>query len=133
MRELILKLNREQGLTVLISSHILDELARLATHYGFIDGGRMVREMSAQELENASRKCMRLTVSDVKALALALDELGAEYRILSPTEAQLFTPLSVTRLTRALSARQCELLHVHEQDESLESFYMNLVGGEHHA
>ena len=64
---------------------------------------------------------------------VALDELGAEYRILSPTEAQLFTPLSVTRLTRALSARQCELLHVHEQDESLESFYMNLVGGEHHA
>ena len=100
---------------------------------GLIDGGRMVREMSAQELENASRKCMRLTVSDVKALALALDELGAEYRILSPTEAQLFTPLSVTRLTRALSARQCELLHVHEQNESLESFYMNLVGGERHA
>ena len=47
MRELILKLNRERGITVLISSHILDELARLATHYGFIDGGRMVKEMSA--------------------------------------------------------------------------------------
>lgn len=48
MRELILRLNRERQITVLISSHILDELARLATHYGFIDGGRMVREMSAE-------------------------------------------------------------------------------------
>lgn len=51
MRELILKLNREHGITVLISSHILDELARLATHYGFIDSGHMIREMSAEELE----------------------------------------------------------------------------------
>lgn len=51
MRELILKLNREHGITVLISSHILDELARLATHYGVIDSGHMIREMSAEELE----------------------------------------------------------------------------------
>lgn len=58
MRELILKLNRERGITVLISSHILDELARLATHYGFIDGGRMVKEMSAEELEAHCRKCI---------------------------------------------------------------------------
>ena len=43
MRELILRLNRERQITVLISSHILDELSRLATHYGFIDRGRMVR------------------------------------------------------------------------------------------
>lgn len=49
VRELILKLNRERGITVLISSHILDELSRLATHYGFIDGGRIVKEMSARE------------------------------------------------------------------------------------
>lgn len=50
MRELILKLNRERKITVLISSHILDELSRLATHYGIIDNGRMVRELSAEEL-----------------------------------------------------------------------------------
>lgn len=71
MRELILKLNREQGITVLISSHILDELSHLATHYGFIDGGRMVKEMSAGELEARCRKCMRLDVSDTRACARA--------------------------------------------------------------
>ena len=47
VRELILKLNREKGITFLISSHILDELSRLATHYGFIDSGHMVKEMGA--------------------------------------------------------------------------------------
>ena len=81
MRELILKLNREHGITVLISSHILDELSRLATHYGFIDGGRMVKEMSAAELEARCRKCMRIEVSDTSVLARVLDGMGADYSI----------------------------------------------------
>jgi ABC-2 type transport system ATP-binding protein len=57
IRELILKLNRERQITVLISSHILDELSKLATHYGIIDGGHMVKELSAEELDNLCRKC----------------------------------------------------------------------------
>ena len=69
MRELILKLNREHGITVLISSHILDELSKLATHYGFIDRGHIIKEVSAKELEEAGRKCIRVEVSDIKALA----------------------------------------------------------------
>ena len=80
IRELILKLNREHGITVLISSHILDELAKLATHYGFIDSGRIVRELSADELESASRKCLQLTVSDTVSLAMALDKLAQNIR-----------------------------------------------------
>ena len=47
LRALLLKLNRERGITILISSHNLHELSRLATHYGIIDGGRMVKELSA--------------------------------------------------------------------------------------
>ena len=56
IRELILRLNQERRITVLISSHILDELSRLATHYGFLDGGRIVKEVSAHELNAACRK-----------------------------------------------------------------------------
>ena len=75
MRELILKLNQDGQITVIISSHILDELSRLATHYGFIDGGRMVREISAEDLDAACRKCIRIEVSDMNALSLTLDEI----------------------------------------------------------
>ena len=56
IRELILKLNRERNITVLISSHILDELSRLATHYGFIDSGRIVQEMSARLIDQGADK-----------------------------------------------------------------------------
>ena len=132
VRELILKLNREHQVTVIISSHILGELSRLATFYVFLDGGRMVREISASELERAERKCMRVTVSDVHALIRVLDRSGAEYHILSDTQADIFGKPNLTRLTMALARENCELLDVREQDESLESYYLSLIGGERH-
>lgn len=133
MRELILKLNREQGITVLISSHILDELSRLATHYGFIDNGRMVREMSAEELEACCRKCIRMEVSDTKTLARVLDSMNAEYRISDEHHADVYAEIPVTSLVSALAKENCTVKNIKEHDESLESFYMNLVGGERHA
>ena len=130
MRELILKLNREHGITVLISSHILDELSRLATHYGFIDGGRMVKEMSAEEMEKRCRKCLRAEVSDTKALARVLESMNAEYRIIDFNHADIYAEIPVTTLVSALAIENCTVNKIVEQDESLESFYMNLVGGE---
>ncbi len=130
IRELILKLNRERGITVLLSSHILDELARLATHYGFIDGGRMVKEISAAELEAVCRKCTRLEVGDAKALARVLDGMGLEYTVWSDTLVDVYAKVNLTQLTHALDAEGCELLSAQEREESLESYYMNLVGGE---
>lgn len=133
MRELILKLNREKNITVLISSHILDELGRLATHYGFIDSGRMVKELSADELEAACRKCIRLSVSDTLALARVLDSMGLEYKILSDTQADVYGEVGVTDLTMALMEQGCRVTSMQEKDESLESYYINLVGGDSHA
>lgn len=132
IRELILKLNRERQISVLISSHILDELSRLATHYGFVDSGRMVKEISAAELEAVCRKCVRLVVSDVMPLARVLDSMGIEYNILSPTQADVFAKVNLSGLVNALAKEDCELIAAQERDESLESYYVNLVGGARH-
>ena len=132
IRELILKLNRERQISVLISSHILDELSRLATHYGFIDSGRMVKEISAAELDTVCRKCVRLVVSDVKPLGRVLDSMGIEYNILSPTQADVFARVNLSGLVNALAKEDCELIAAQERDESLESYYVNLVGGVRH-
>ena len=55
--------------------------------------------------------------------------MGAEYKIVSDCEADVFAKISVTNLVNALSANGCELLSVSERDESLESYYVSLVGG----
>ena len=118
---------------MLISSHILDELSRLATHYGFIDGGRMIKEISAAELESACRKCTRLEVSDAAALVRVLDGMGVDYKLTGEREADVYARINLTRLVAALAAENCELFSARERDESLESYYVNLVGGERHA
>lgn len=132
MRELILKLNRERQITVLISSHILDELSRLATHYGFIDSGHMVKEISAEELEAACRKCTRIEVSSAMALSRVLDQMKIEYNIISDTVADIYAKPNVSKLTMALAAENCEVISIQEREESLESYYVGLVGGIHH-
>lgn len=129
IRELILKLNRERQITVLISSHILDELSRLATHYGIIDGGCMVKELSAEELEAACRKCVHMEVSDTAVLARVLDSMHLDYKILSDTTADVFAKINVTQITIALAQQNCEVFSMQERDESLESYYISLVGG----
>lgn len=129
IRELILKLNRERQITVLISSHILDELSKLATHYGFIDSGRILKELSSEELEAACQKCMRIEVSDTKPLTRVLDSMNVEYKILSDTQADIFAKINFSELTLALIQENCTIISVQEHDESLESYYVSLVGG----
>lgn len=132
IRELILKLNREQQITVLISSHILDELSKFATHYGFIDNGHIVKEMSAVELEAACKKCVRMEVSNTKILAHVLDEMKIDYKIITDKIVDVYAKVNISRLTVALAKENCEVISMQERDESLESYYISLVGGGKH-
>ena len=129
MREMLLKLNRERQITILISSHILDELSRLATHYGIIDCGKMVKELSAEELNAACRKCIRLEVSDTSVLARVLDDMRLEYKVISETTADVFAKINITQLTLTLAKENCEVISMQERDESLESYFLSLIGG----
>lgn len=132
IRELILKLNREYQITVLISSHILDELSRLATHYGFVDKGHLVKEISAEELESVCRKYIRVEVTDINALVRVLDTNSIAYEILSDNSANIYGKINLSKLVIALANLGCEIITSHEQDESLENYFMNLIGGDRH-
>lgn len=129
IRELILKLNREQQITVLISSHILDELSRVATYYGFIDRGNMVKEISAKELNKVCLSCIHIKVSDTKILSRVLDEFQMEYSILSDTDADIYGEITVSELILRLAEENCVVKSMQERGESLESYYIRLVGG----
>lgn len=129
VRELILKLNREKKITIIISSHILDELSKIATHYGFINDGRIVREMSAEELEQECRKCMRINVTDTTVLARVLDTMKLDYKIIDNEIADIYGSPNITDLALSLWDEKCKIITVSEHDENLESFFISLVGG----
>ena len=129
MRNLLLKLNREKQITILISSHVLEELSRLATHYGIMDQGKIVKELSAEELEAACRKSVRMEVSDTSILARVLNNMNLEYQILSELEADVFAKVNVTRLVLALAEENCEVFSMLERSENPESYFISLMGG----
>lgn len=129
IRELIMKLNQERGITVLISSHILEELSKMATYYGFIRKGCMIQEISAKDLEAVSRAYTCLTVTDIHVLVRYLDKMGYEYEICAEQKAKIFAKVNISKLVTALLAEGCEVIAIDETEESLESFYLNLTGG----
>ena len=132
IRELILELNRKNQITILISSHNLDELSRLTTHYGFISNGNMLKEITAKELNKMCRKSMKLTVTDVEVLSRVLDIMNIEYEIISGTVANIYGDIPISELTLKLAQDNCYVTSLHEQSETLESYYINLVGGASH-
>ena len=69
MREILVDITKNYGCTVLISSHILGELEKIATHYGIIRQGRMIQEISAKEMESRARLFVSLKTADMKASA----------------------------------------------------------------
>ncbi|WP_251391316.1 ATP-binding cassette domain-containing protein [Mediterraneibacter agrestimuris] len=132
MRQLLLNLNQQYGMTILVSSHILDELSRLATHYGFIDNGKMIKEISASDLENSFRKSVRIEVTDGKALAAVLEQTGQPYKILAPNVIEVYNRVNISHLTADLEKYQCDVLSIQEREENLENYYVNLIGGISH-
>ena len=130
IRELILRLNEERGITFLISSHILDELSRLATWYGFLDGGRVVQEISADALAQKCSHSTRIEVDPASAIAPALDAMHLSYQIESPGHLRVFGDLNITEFVLGLHEKGISVRHLSEENETLESYFLRLLGGE---
>ena len=134
MRELLLRLNRERGLTILVSSHILGELSKIATRYGIIQQGRMVEQITAAELEQKCTDYLHLKADQPqKAAALLERELRltrwemrpeGEIRIYEAVDTRVVGHL----LTQAGLA--VEEMGLHRQD--LEGYFLERMGGNDH-
>ena len=129
IRELILKLNQEKKITFLISSHYLDELSKIATEYGFIDKGKIIKEISKQELEKSSRKRIEIKVNNIKECALYLEQNNISYEVISDELINIYDLVNISELAIELSKRNCIINGFNEKEESLENYYINLIGG----
>lgn len=89
--------------------------------------------MSAEELDTVCRQYIHITVSDMTALKKVLDERSLGYSVVAEKEADIYDTISISELTHALDAENCAILSVSQQSESLENYFVSLVGGESHA
>ena len=127
MRELILRLNREMNMTIIVSSHMLDELAKVATYYGFIDSGRMVKEVSAVDMEKECRKALRIKVESIEKAAIALTSLGNDYSVIDDNTLDVFGDIGIKEVLDVLSG--AGIKDIEKRNENLEGYFINTMGG----
>lgn len=136
LRELIKKLNREKGLTVLISSHILSELYQLATSFGIIHEGELLEELTSKELDEKCKQHLRIKVDNPTMGATVLEEnlASADFEVLSDGTIKLYNYLDDIRsVSKALTDNSLVIEHLSQNGDSLESYFSKLVGGAEHA
>lgn len=129
IRELILKLNKEKHITILISSHYLDELSKVATHYGFIDKGRIIEEISSEELNKKLTSFIELKVNNLKSFTDFFKKNNIPYEIKDNNIINIYKDYNIQKFITELTNNNLEIESITKKNESLEEYYINLIGG----
>ena len=132
IRNLLLKLNREKKITILISSHILTEVHSMANRFAFIDNGRILEELSKEELQRRCSKYLKISVDDVEKTSVILEKHcgDATYTVLANNTIQLSGYLDKSDfVNKILTENGIRVFTIQQQGENLEEYFLNLVGG----
>ncbi|MGG7163150.1 ATP-binding cassette domain-containing protein [Clostridium ihumii] len=132
IRELLKKINKEKNTTILISSHILGELSELATHYGIINNGELIKEISDTELKAICRQYILLKVDDLSKASIILERnLNImDYEVLENNMIKIFSNLNEIGLINSTISKSGVIVeNISLKGENLEEYFMNVVGG----
>lgn len=128
VRELILNINKKRNITVLISSHYLDELSKIATHYGFLDQGHIIKEISSKELMKNMKHKIILKVKNQKEFVKYFEGNKINYEVVDKDTIYVYEEKNLSKFITKLAKNNLEADEIHEQEESLENYFMNLIG-----
>ena len=125
-------LNKERGITILISSHILTELHQLANRYGILHEGKLLQEITATELDKRCKKHLLLQVNDVAAASVLLENKlnTSNFSVMPDKSIHLYDYVeNAGKVSALLSANNITIYQLAQSGDSLETYYTNLIGG----
>jgi ABC-2 type transport system ATP-binding protein len=132
VRELLLKLNADMGVTILISSHILSELSKLVTRYGIISGGKLVEQIYSEELDERCRKYINIRVDDVSKASFVLETVigASKYDVIQDGSIRLYEMFErVGNVTAELVKHGISVEEIRITGGDLEAYFISLMGG----
>lgn len=130
IRDTLKKLNEEEKITILISSHILSELYLIANHFCFIDKGKIIKDVSKEELDLECSKCIVIKTKDVKKATVVLEKelLTTNYKVIDNTEIRLYDYLeNSAKVNKTLLTNGIEIMGIYESGISLEDYFDYLI------
>lgn len=131
VRDMLLRLQQNRNMTIIISSHILEELSKIATHYGIIHQGCLLQEITREELMRQCCERMEVTLPDPEQALPVLDNMGiANYQVVDKNHIHVFERLGESaQLNRELVQAGVMVSELTITNEELENYFLNLTGG----
>lgn len=135
IRDTILRLKNERSMTICISSHILEELSKIATDYGIIHNGSLLQELTREELMKKCGERMELTLDNPRGAIPVLDAMGfVNYQVVDKERIHIFERLNESALVNMeLAKAGIPVKGISITSEELETYFLNLTGGAAHA
>lgn len=136
VREMLTSLVTERNMTIIISSHILEELSKVATHFGIIDNGVLIKELSRDELNNECRERIKLiTEGSSQDAAEAIKALGINnMNIIDNDNIEILEGFdSVPEMVFALAEKKIRVKSISVANDSIEEYFIKLTGGKNNA
>lgn len=132
LRSLLVDLNQKKGVTILVSSHILGELSKMATRYGIIKDGCLVKEISKEELSAECKDYLYLKTSDSKMAAVLLEEkLGIQnYEVRTEGEIRIYQKADPGDITTVMTSAGIPVYAIYSHQQDLEGYFLDLMGKE---
>ncbi|PGU12382.1 bacitracin ABC transporter ATP-binding protein [Bacillus cereus] len=135
IRELLKKLNKEKGITILISSHILSEMHLLATHYGFIHKGELIEQMTVKQLEEKCQQYLHIKVDNTEKATIIIETIlsTTDYEVMPDGVIRLYTHLDQPGMvSKVLATEGLIIEQFKSMGQDLESYFTKLIGGIQH-
>ncbi len=131
VRETLSRLNQERNITLIISSHILEELSKIATDYGIIHNGVLLQELTQEELLARCSERIELKTDDTRRACVVLEEMGIrDYKVIDAGTIQIFERLNDSgKITMQLAENGVKTVGISVKNEALEDYYLDLTGG----
>lgn len=132
IRDVLLRLKHEQNMTIMISSHILEELSKIADTFGIIHNGRLIQELTAEELMTKCSDYIELRTDDTARASTVIEQMGfGEYKVTGEDVICIYDQLERSgELTRELVQAGCNVRALQVQQEKLEDYFLKITGGE---
>lgn len=129
-REIIEKLNKENGITILISSHILSELSQIATRYGIIHNGQILKEFTREELHRDIQGYISMKVSDAEEAGNIIQSNidSVQFEVYSKEEIRLFNSYDdSSKVIELLSLNGIKIFSSNEMKINLEDYFISII------
>ncbi|MBR3645261.1 MAG: ABC transporter ATP-binding protein [Lachnospiraceae bacterium] len=130
LRDTLKMLNEESGVTMMISSHILSELYLIANRFCFIDQGRIIKEITKEELDSECSKSLVIKTNDVQGATVVLEkELGTtNYKVVDDLNIRLYDYLdNAVKVNKTLASHDIDVISIYESGITLEEYFKSIV------